>query len=306
MEGEEGCKENVRGGKRPQDEARTGDQAPTKKQRKCGDGNTNEAMLKKQSDLIWELRRDLRDNLSKSEMIELLTENGQQPPKGDKMLDHLVDCMVFGSCLPCPECGGQLSYSSTSKSYKCGGQLSEYTKCLHYNINPQRKKFVIPNELKKKNAYLKSLKVNVLTKRVYNDALANEKVVSHSDQFKYLGSRGMKTNEIKKDAEGKSLGVGSGLSQQVVKAGTVVDQECEYADVSHVHRGRNGVLYSVVLGSADTLSNRNSYYKIQLLKHDEKLKFYLFRSWGRVGTLIGGTKTEVFCSEVQAMEAFHQ
>ncbi|KHJ84133.1 PADR1 domain protein [Oesophagostomum dentatum] len=213
--------------------------------------------------------------------------------------------MVFGVCLPCPKCGGQLSYSSTSRSYRCEGQISEYTKCTYRDANPKRKKFVIPKEMMEECSYLKKVKVNVLEKRVYNEAIADEEVVGPSDQFKYLGSRIMKTNEEKGDVEGKSIGVGSGMSQQLIKNGTIVDQECEYADVSHVH-SRNGVLYTVVLGSVDTQTNRNSYYKLQLLKHDEKPNYYLFRSWGRVGTMIGGNKTENFRNEQNAVEAFEQ
>ncbi|KAK6010291.1 WGR domain protein, partial [Ostertagia ostertagi] len=34
--------------------------------------------------------------------------------------------------------------------------------------------------------------------------------------------------------------------------------------------------------------------------------FYLFRSWGRVGTAIGGTRTELFRSEGSATEAFER
>ncbi|KHJ86030.1 Poly(ADP-ribose) polymerase catalytic domain protein, partial [Oesophagostomum dentatum] len=47
-------------------------------------------------------------------------------------------------------------------------------------------------------------------------------------------------------------------------------------------------------------------YKIQLLKHDNKLTFYLFRSWGRVGTVIGGTRTESFHNEEDAVKAFQR
>ncbi|VDK75461.1 unnamed protein product [Cylicostephanus goldi] len=130
--------------------------------------------------------------------------------------------------------------SSTTRNYRCDGHISEYTKCTHQDLNPQRKPFVVPKDVKKKNDHLKYLRMNFLKERVYNEAIADEKVVGHSDQFKYLGSRGMKTSEVKAEVEGKSLGVGSGMSQQLVKAGTIVDQECEYSDVSHVHRARNG------------------------------------------------------------------
>ncbi|VDK74721.1 unnamed protein product [Cylicostephanus goldi] len=101
-------KENDKAGKRPPD-ATNGDQIPAKK-RKQSEENSNREKLKKQSNVLWELRRELNDNLTKAEMVELLKENGQKPLKNDRMLDHLVDCVVFGVPLPCPKCGGQLCY----------------------------------------------------------------------------------------------------------------------------------------------------------------------------------------------------
>ncbi|KAK6755153.1 hypothetical protein RB195_013873 [Necator americanus] len=300
----DGGKENIKESTKRQNESKSAGDAPSKKQRKVSPEMSNREMLKMQSNLLWETHKNIKDNLTKNEMVEMLAENSQKAPTGDRLINHLVDCVVFGVCLPCPKCGGQLSYSSSSRTYICDGQISEYTKCTHHDKNPERKKFVIPKHLMKENDYIKKLKVNLLKNRVYNEAVANETIVSHSDQFKYLGSRGMTSSEEKGDTEGKSIGVGSGISQQLVKGGTVVDQECEYAQVSHVHRGKNGVLYSVVLGSVDMQTNRNSYYKIQLLKHDHKPTFYVFRSWGRVGTMIGGTRTEMFRNEENAVEAF--
>ncbi|WKY09054.1 hypothetical protein Q1695_001866 [Nippostrongylus brasiliensis] len=266
---------------------------------------SNKELLKKQSDLMWELRKGLEENLHKTDMHELLTSNGLSIPSGGShMIDSLVDAATFGCCKPCPKCGGELRFSTSRRTYVCTGQLSEYTKCTYVNENPDRVKFTISKEMKE-IPYLKKLKVNLLPKRVYNEELAKEAVVGHSDAFKHLGARCMKSLE-KGEVEGKSMGVGSGLSRQLVKGGTVVDQECEYSDVSHVHRAGNGVLYSVVLGTVDLVTNKNSYYKIQLLKHDTKPTFYLFRSWGRVGTVIGGNRTEVFHNKDKAVSAFEQ
>ena len=43
----------------------------------------------------------------------------------------------------------------------------------------------------------------------------------------------------------------------------------------------------------DIVRGTNSYYKLQLLESDSGQKYSLFRSWGRVGTTIGGNKIEV-------------
>ncbi|KAE9414801.1 hypothetical protein Angca_003723 [Angiostrongylus cantonensis] len=280
------------------------EESPPKRMRtEDADEDLNKKQLKDQADLMWTLRKEFKENLTKNEMTELLSANSQTIPSGEsKVIDLLVDCAVFGCCLPCPKCNGQLIYSTTLRTYRCNGQLSEYTKCVYQSYNPERKKFAIPKDLKK-NKYLKKLKVNVFSKRVYNEAVSNEVVVGHSDTFKYLGSRCMNSYD-KVDIEEKSMGVGSGLSRQLIKGGAVVDQEFEFAKTCHVYRNNNGTIYSVVLGNVDMETNRNSYYKLQLLKHDNKPIFYLFRSWGRVGTTIGGTKTETYRDMCKAVEAF--
>ncbi|XGW04050.1 hypothetical protein V3C99_015302 [Haemonchus contortus] len=296
----EASKRHINCDDQQQDEA-----GPAKKPRGGSRQPSNVELLKKQADMMWELRSGFRDHLTKNEMVELLSSNNLSPPSGEsKILDYLVDSAMFGCCKRCPKCGGELKYSSSLMTYRCTGQLSEYTKCTYRNDNPDRVKFVIPKDMKE-NSYLKKLKVNLVAKRVYNELAAQEPIVDYSDMFKRFGSRGM-TNAAAGDAGEKSMGVGSGLSKQLVKGGTVVDQECEYSEVSHVHRDSKGSLYAVVLGSVDLQSNRNSYYKIQLLKHDTKPTFYLFRSWGRVGTVIGGTRTESFRDEGSATEAFER
>ncbi|KAK6031330.1 Poly(ADP-ribose) polymerase and DNA-Ligase Zn-finger region [Ostertagia ostertagi] len=282
-------------------EDKTGDVEDDRKYYKCKQRKMSWSPAKKprvkQTDMMWELRSGFKENLTKHEMMDLLISNDLTPPSGEsKILDYLVDCAMFGCCKPCS--------NSSLRTYRCNGQLSEYTKCTYRNENPDRIKFTIPKDMKE-NAYLKNLKVNLMPKRVYNELVAKETIVDHSDAFKRFGSRGI-TNFEAGDVEGKSMGVGSGLSKQLVKGGTVVDQECEYSEVSHVHRDAKGALYSVVLGSVDLQTNRNSYYKIQLLKNDTKPTFYLFRSWGRVGTAIGGTRTELFRSEGSATEAFER
>ncbi|PIO72686.1 PADR1 domain protein [Teladorsagia circumcincta] len=250
-----------------QDEA-----GPAKKPRGESRQASNVELLKKQTDMMWELRSGFKTNLTKHEMMDLLIANDLTPPSGEsKILDYLVDSAMFGCCKPCSKCGGTLMYSSSLRTYRCTGQLSEYTKCTYRNENPDRDKFVIPKDMKE-NAYLKNLKVNLMPKRVYNELVAMEAIVDPSAAFKKLGSRGI-TNLEAGDMEGKSMG---------------------------------GALYSVVLGSVDLQTNRNSYYKIQLLKHDSKPTYYLFRSWGRVGTAIGGTRTELFRNEENATEAFER
>ncbi|XP_044593172.1 poly [ADP-ribose] polymerase [Cotesia glomerata] len=94
-------------------------------------------------------------------------------------------------------------------------------------------------------------------------------------------------------ARGKSIyeKSGSGKVKLRIKGGGAVDPQTELEDVAHVYQ-RGNEKFTTLLGLTDIQSKKNSYYKIQILKHDQKNKFWLFRSWGRIGTTIGGHKLE--------------
>jgi len=88
-----------------------------------------------------------------------------------------------------------------------------------------------------------------------------------------------------------------------LKGGAYVDPDSELENKAHVLKsGEN--LYTAVLGSVNIQDGKNSYYKIQVLEHDQKRKWYVFRSWGRVGTTIGGTKLEDFEDKHEAVKDF--
>ena len=57
-------------------------------------------------------------------------------------------------------------------------------------------------------------------------------------------------------------------------------------------------------GAVNIQDGKNSYCKLQILEHDKKRKFYVFRSWGRVGTTIGGTKLQDFEDRHEAVRDF--
>ncbi|XP_067018725.1 poly [ADP-ribose] polymerase 1-like [Acropora muricata] len=88
-----------------------------------------------------------------------------------------------------------------------------------------------------------------------------------------------------------------------VKGGAAVDPDSEMEDRCHVFQ-ENGNIYSATLGLVDIVRGANSYYKLQLLKDDKKNSYHLFRSWGRVGTHIGGTKLERCDSKADAIRSF--
>ena len=78
----------------------------------------------------------------------------------------------------------------------------------------------------------------------------------------------------------------------IVKGGAAVDPDSELEGSHHVLEV-GGVVWNAVLGLVDVIKGTNSYYKRQLLEGDSSKNYYVFRSWGRVGTTIGGSKTEV-------------
>ncbi|XP_077279950.1 poly-(ADP-ribose) polymerase isoform X2 [Temnothorax americanus] len=83
----------------------------------------------------------------------------------------------------------------------------------------------------------------------------------------------------------------SGKVKVKVKGGGAVDPDSGLENCAHVYqKGKDK--YTVTLGLTDIQSKKNSYYKLQILKHDNQERYHLFRSWGRIGTTIGGNKLE--------------
>nr|XP_023025730.1 poly [ADP-ribose] polymerase [Leptinotarsa decemlineata] len=75
-----------------------------------------------------------------------------------------------------------------------------------------------------------------------------------------------------------------------LKGGTAVDPASELESVAHVYQ-EGSDKFTVVLGLTDIQSKKNSYYKLQLLEADAGNRYWLFRSWGRIGTTIGSQQT---------------
>jgi len=88
-----------------------------------------------------------------------------------------------------------------------------------------------------------------------------------------------------------------------LKGGGFVDPESGLEEKAHVLKVKDA-LYSVVLGSVSIQEDKNSFYKLQVLEHDKKPKWWLFRSWGRIGTTIGNTKLEDFAERLDALRQF--
>lgn len=89
-----------------------------------------------------------------------------------------------------------------------------------------------------------------------------------------------------------------------IKGGTAVDPDSNLQNVAHVYQDRDGNKYTVVLGKTDVVAGKNSFYKLQVLRADNQNKFWLFRSWGRIGTPIGGSKVEECSTLDKALDKF--
>ncbi|XP_043948531.2 poly [ADP-ribose] polymerase isoform X3 [Drosophila biarmipes] len=90
-----------------------------------------------------------------------------------------------------------------------------------------------------------------------------------------------------------------------VKDGLAVDPESGLEDIAHVYvEGKSN--YNIVLGLTDIQRNKNSYYKLQLLEADKMSKYWIFRSWGRIGTSFGSSKIEEFDTSDSAKKKFKE
>ena len=59
--------------------------------------------MKKQNDMLWKLKDELKENCDYEELKEMLTLN-TQPTKGaiTKLIDRCADGMLFGAIPSCP------------------------------------------------------------------------------------------------------------------------------------------------------------------------------------------------------------
>lgn len=91
----------------------------------------------------------------------------------------------------------------------------------------------------------------------------------------------------------------------IVKDGTAVDPDSGYAEVGRVYRAGPHI-YSVVLNCVDVAKDKNSFYKIQVIEHETKKQYHLFRAWGRIGCDVGGNSCKAMSSRDEAIENFNE
>ncbi|KAF6039664.1 PARP1 [Bugula neritina] len=106
-------------------------------------------------------------------------------------------------------------------------------------------------------------------------------------------------------AEKEFLKDDEGVQKLMVKGGAAVDPESELDQEAHLLQEKGEPL-NAVLSMVDISSGSNSYYKLQVLEHDSVNRYWLFRSWGRIGTTIGGNKLEKLGSRHECVAKFKE
>ncbi|EFP02378.1 hypothetical protein CRE_01104 [Caenorhabditis remanei] len=259
--------------------------------------------MKTQVDQLWECRQ-LLEKLSHSERLALLAINFQEVTEGhdptSQLIDRLADYAVFGVPIACLKCtNGNIVYNSARRAYVCTGYATEYSKCTFESKNPVRTPFKPTDRLLEKCSDQKVV-FNAFAERLYIEEEEDEEVVKiqkrkskgglRGDEFIYAAEALDSQNVIPISTNGDAVS-----NTHIIKHGTVVDAKFPYANRCHVFKNEeDGSLYQATLSFTDVTQNKNSYYKIQLLKDDIYESYYVFRSWGRVGTDVGNHKSEGF------------
>lgn len=94
----------------------------------------------------------------------------------------------------------------------------------------------------------------------------------------------------------------SGTVKLKLKDGLAVDPDSGLEDQAHVYKNGKDI-YNAALSITDIQKDKNSFYKLQVLESDKKTRYWLFRSWGRIGTTIGDHKVQQMSRE-EAVETF--
>lgn len=271
--------------------------------------------MKKQNKKMFYYRDQLQRQLKKNELQDLLESNGQEVCSGvDSMLDRLSDVLTFGALEPCPECkSGQLVYRS-GVGYQCTGNISEWTKCQFRTLEPKRKPFVVPKSYKQEFDFLKLHTYKPQTRimpyvrtipKTNSDEVDSKELNKLKSKIKEETPIEVKQENVKKSKKEfmkKDLPTKMKLK---LKGGGVVDPDSGLEKKAHVLKKKD-TLYSVVLGAVSIQDDKNSYYKLQILEHDKKPKWYVFRSWGRIGTTIGGDKVDTYEEKHDAIAEFER
>lgn len=249
-----------------------------------------EIMIAQQSEELLRVRAALKKTCTKDELIKLLAYNDSAPVDGfDNLLDRCADFLTFGALYNCQKCSkGDMIF--TKHGYTCNGMIDEWVKCGNQEKEPMRLKCFIPSSLEDNNFFL-TCEQKISTRAVRPKVLRDEDEASTSSKYQPTTSSTLKR-----------------VASIKFKEGTVVDPRSKLVDTTHVYKYKD-TLFESVLCLIDIQKDRNSYFKLQVLETDRdqsKIGYFLFTSWGRIGTDIGSSKVEDFSSPIDACRKFEK
>lgn len=124
--------------------------------------------IKKQNDLFFKFRDELKSQLKKKDIDRLLMWNNQQPLIGDseKLLDQAADLLAFGAIQSCSECKSS-QFTFNKSGYICNGNISEWTKCYNLVTEPVKSTCKVPKDLAEMYDFLNAVQEKPTT-RIFN------------------------------------------------------------------------------------------------------------------------------------------
>ncbi|XP_013176795.1 PREDICTED: poly [ADP-ribose] polymerase-like [Papilio xuthus] len=249
-------------------------------------------MIEGESRLFDHYRKAL-SVLNDNELKKLIDANSLFLSKSrEERIDILADCMTCGVPEICPECKqGQIVLDTFY--YKCIGDTSAWTQCTYRTETPKRNPMKIPSTLEYIQVF-KDYQHPGLQRHFYK--LFSKTLADSESNSSQRIPRDIKDGSNVSEPERTKL---------IIKHGMDVDLNSGLGNIAHIYKEQSNY-YSVVLSKTNVDDNKNSFYKLQLLESDNKENYWIFRSWGRTGTSIGGKKLENFTDSCEAKKHFEK
>uniref|UniRef100_A0A9L0SUW9 Poly [ADP-ribose] polymerase n=1 Tax=Equus caballus TaxID=9796 RepID=A0A9L0SUW9_HORSE len=201
---------------------------------------------------------------------------------------------------------------------KLGGKLTGTTSKASLCISTQKE----VEKMNKKMEEVKEANLRVVSEDFLQDVSTSTKSLQEllsahilspwgaevkAEPVEVAAPRGKSGAALPKKSKGPVKEEGSNKSEKrmklTLKGGAAVDPDSGLEHSAHVLE-KGGKVFSATLGLVDIVKGTNSYYKLQLLEDDKESRYWIFRSWGRVGTVIGSNKREQMPSKEDAIEHF--
>ncbi|TKR95833.1 hypothetical protein L596_009948 [Steinernema carpocapsae] len=230
----------------------------------------------------------IKNNTKAQWTEQTLCHNGFDIPKSKilpenlRFFEVLLDFAEFGVPSVCPKCRQRnpeitsktVFYNPRTRRYECLNAVSGNSRCFFSGLQGiTLEPLLIPQFLLEKFPYL----------TVVHNQQPPERCLPMEFELQdayYL----ICPDDLYKQAEDKD---------KIYKNGYAVNPFCEDHAQTHIHIEQD-VVYSTLLRKTILRENLNSSYVLQLVKHDKKDKYMVFRAWARNGTTQGGCSTKDF------------